>query len=142
MRVRPEQVSKLRLRMLRSVQLQRDSLLSGSVPDSETRSLLYWWRRYNFRDAQFVVLFSSVQLQKQGVVLLTYLQPQKQVVVLFIYLQPQRHAVVLFTYLQPQRHAVVLFTYLQPQRHALSCSSFKKIAFSFRTMKEEGLRFC
>ena len=38
--------------------------------------MLYCWRRYNFRDAQFVVLFSSVQPQKHGFVSLTYLQPR------------------------------------------------------------------
>jgi len=83
------------------------------------------------------LLFSSVQPQKHGVILLTYVQPQKQVIVWLTYLQPQRHAVVLLAYQQSQ--TVVLFTYLQPRRHALSCSSFKKIAFSFRTVKEEGL---
>ena len=57
MRVRPEQVNKL-LRYIVDVGAASESLLHGSVPDSETRSLLYCWRRYNFRDAQFVVLFS------------------------------------------------------------------------------------
>jgi len=86
MRVRPEQVSKL-LRYIVDVGAasERESLLYGSVPDSETRSLLYCWRRYNFREAQFIPLFSSVQPQKHGVVLLTSTAADKQLYCLHMY---------------------------------------------------------
>jgi hypothetical protein len=103
------------------VQLQRDSLLYGSVPDSETCSLLYCWRRYNFREAQFVVfVFVGAATETRGCVVDIYSRGQ---------------AVVLFAYVQPQKQVVV--TYLQPQRHEFSCSSFKKIALRLEPSKRK-----
>ena len=129
LRVRPEQVSKL-LCYIADVGAasERESLLYGSVPDSETRSCIVG---VGITSETRNLLFSSAQLQKQGVVLLTYLQPRTSSCMVCISTASETGGCIVNISAASETRSCIVNIFAT----SLSCSSFKTIAFSFRTMK-------